>query len=290
MKVFHLLNPSRRNVRWVRSLTDARRLASPWAWVAREHVEHTETLVQWALNEGMERIVVWGGDGTLHRVVKALWSRGALGKLELALVPVGTCNDLARRLRLTADLHDQWDAPAPQGRLISLAPGILRWKDAAGTLTTDFFINNAGFGRPKDSFDRRDSPWRTLASFKPISTEARWADGSLTGLYYMALVCLGPYFSGGLHFEAGVSPEEGLLRAYFVPARSKARLAARLLAGRLGMPLADSKITKITAERLQVKTKSPVWPQVDGEAPPPAGTVDMEFSVLPERWRLWEAL
>jgi diacylglycerol kinase family enzyme len=289
VKVFHILNPSRRSVSWVRSLADARRFAHPWAWVAREHVEHTETLVHWALNEGMDRIVVWGGDGTLHRVVQALHARDAFDKVQVSLVPVGTCNDLARRLGLTVEMHPRWESPAPEGKLLSLAVGALTTKDAGGKTQTDLFMNNAGFGRPKDSFDRKDPPWRTLAAFRPIPTEARWTAGSVTGLYYMALVCLGPYFSGGLHFEAAPTPEDGLLRTYFVPARSKARLAARLIAGRLGLPLADSKITKITADSLRVLTKTPVWPQVDGEPPPENGAVDMEFKVLPRRWRLWGA-
>ena len=44
------------------------------------------------------RLVVAGGDGSLHLVVRRLHERGELSDVELALVPLGTGNDLARAL------------------------------------------------------------------------------------------------------------------------------------------------------------------------------------------------
>ncbi|TQK69298.1 MULTISPECIES: diacylglycerol kinase family protein [unclassified Nocardioides] len=49
---------------------------------------------------GDRRIVVAGGDGSIHAVVQALHSRGDLAGRELALVPLGTGNDFARTLGL----------------------------------------------------------------------------------------------------------------------------------------------------------------------------------------------
>lgn len=47
---------------------------------------------------GDRRIVVAGGDGSLHAVVAALHRRGALADHELAVLPLGTGNDFARTL------------------------------------------------------------------------------------------------------------------------------------------------------------------------------------------------
>lgn len=282
MKIFHLLNPSSRMRPAVDAVVEARHLSAPWARVAKEHPDHTETLVQWALDGGFERIVVWGGDGTLHRVVKALWERKALQKIELALVPAGTCNDLARRMRLRFEEWPSWQGEEPEGRRAEMSLGRVVTGDR-----TEVFINNAGFGRPKASFDRRDPPWRTILSFAPIPLSARWQAGELRGIYYMGLFCLAPYFSGGLHFEPEPSPERGDIRTYLVPARSKPRLAARLLMGRFGHPLADTKITAFSAESFTLRTDAPVWPQVDGEPPPAEGVTQMEVSVVPQKWTLW---
>jgi diacylglycerol kinase family enzyme len=283
MNILNILNPSRRNRARVRAILDARHLSSPWAWVAREHPDHTDTLVQWALNEGVRRLVVWGGDGTLHRVVESLWRREALDKVEVALVPAGTCNDLARRVGLRFAEWPSWQTDAPDGRKASMALGIL---ESNGRRTP--FVNNAGFGRPKASFDRKDPPWRVISSFSPIPVTARWADGELRGIYFMGLFCLGPYFSGGLHFEPEPSPERGDIRTFLLPARTKLRLASRLVAARvLRTPLSDTKVTAFSSTGLSLRSEVDVWPQADGEPPSDNPVREMTLSLEPSRWSLW---
>jgi len=117
--VFHLMNPSLRQTPWVSALTTFGRDLSQWALVTRQHPQHTETLLDWALKVNISRLVIWGGDGTLHRVVKGLWRRNALDKMELALVPAGTCNDLARFYGLSKECWGRWEAAgAATGRFI----------------------------------------------------------------------------------------------------------------------------------------------------------------------------
>lgn len=261
---------------------------NPMNWVSREHPEHTETLVDWALKEGVTRLVVWGGDGTFHRVVRAVAKRGALEKMELALVPVGTCNDLARRQNLSKYFYRRWEAPSPEGKLASLALCRMAWKSPApNSGDEDIFINNAGFGRSRRSFESKEGPFGVLKAFSPIRLSAEWPEGKLDGLYYMMLACSGPYFSGGLHFEKTISPEDAMLRFYFVPATSKVRLALRLLRGRLGFQLFDGKTTKVTAVRMAIRSGSFVWPQADGEPPPQDGVTEVAFEILPQRVRVW---
>ncbi|HRY28661.1 MAG TPA: diacylglycerol kinase family protein [Elusimicrobiota bacterium] len=279
--VFHILNPSAGQRGWVRAVTEGQTAMAPWAWVSREHPLHTETLVDWALREGTKRLVVWGGDGTFHRVVETLWRRRALEKVELALVPCGTCNDLARRLNLSKYYWRRWEASSPEGRPARLAVGRLAWENFSTV-----FVNNAGFGRSRESYEAKQGPWGVLKSFEPIGVAAEWDAGRLDGRYYMMLACNAPYFSGGLHFEKTVSPETGTLQVYFVPATSKARLAWRLLRGRLGQPMFDTKTTKISTRSLRLRTDRPVWPQADGE-PPPAAVSSLELGLLPEQIRLW---
>jgi diacylglycerol kinase family enzyme len=52
---------------------------------------------------GRRRLVVAGGDGSLHLVVQHLHRRGELDDADLALVPLGTGNDLARALGIPLD-------------------------------------------------------------------------------------------------------------------------------------------------------------------------------------------
>jgi diacylglycerol kinase family enzyme len=285
--VHHLLNPSGPYATWVKTLTEGTTRMAPWTWISREHPRHTETVLDWALKESVSRLVVWGGDGTFHRVVRGLRERGALDRMELALVPAGTCNDLARRLQLSKYFWRRWEAPSPQGRLAHLALGRLACTDEHGNVTEEIFVNNAGFGRPRTSFERKDSVWGVLKSFQPVPFLARWDGRESRGSCFMALACNAPYFSGGLHFEKDVSPEKGELNVYFVPVSSKAGLAARLVLGRLGRPLPFQAREKAQTSRITIETEVPVWPQADGEPPPDRGAKRVVFETLPERVRVW---
>ncbi|HOW27501.1 MAG TPA: diacylglycerol kinase family protein [Elusimicrobiota bacterium] len=298
MKIFHLLNPSARYEGWVRFLMDSARpsLATNsqensltptgssqvlWQWVSKTHPDHTETIVEWAVKEGNQRIVVWGGDGTFHRAAKKLLAMAAEDKVELALVPVGTCNDLARQIRLDRYFWRQWEHPTPPGTLTSYTV----WD-----MNGDIVVNNAGFGRSRSDFEKRSGPLGTLRGFRSTAAEITWPGGHLKGIYYMALACNAPYFSGGLHFDKTASPTDDLLDLYLVPATSKVRLGLRLLRGRIGLPLIDGKMTRLSVTGCTLKTDIPVWPQADGEPPPAEGVNEIVFSRLPKKIRLWAPL
>jgi diacylglycerol kinase (ATP) len=55
---------------------------------------------------GSRRIVVAGGDGSLHAVVAALYRRHDLGSAVVGLLPLGTGNDFARTLGIPLDLEE----------------------------------------------------------------------------------------------------------------------------------------------------------------------------------------
>lgn len=55
---------------------------------------------------GGRRVVVLGGDGSLHAVVAALHRRGELADAELGIIPLGTGNDFARGVGIPLDPAD----------------------------------------------------------------------------------------------------------------------------------------------------------------------------------------
>lgn len=285
--VSHLINPSSRLQAWSRAQISRIGRGVRWAWVDRQSLDGTERAVDDALARGVTRLVVWGGDGTLHRVVRRLFDKQALSTLEVILVPTGTCNDLARWVGARKEDWWRYESPVPPGKVFSMPLGWARWGHTrSGNVTEDLFLNNAGFGRPKSS-PRRETPWRVLREFRPLRTRVHWGEAALSGEYYMMLVSLGPYFSKGLHFEPGQTPEKTRLRAYLVPATSKTRLGLRLLTSRLtGRPLADEKITKLTGLNFAADVEEPLWPQLDGDPVSGDETHYLDCSLLNERWRL----
>ena len=72
------------------------------------------------LDAGVDRLLVWGGDGTVRRCIDTIVAENA--KIEVAILPAGTANLLARAVEVPADLEQgrrhrrQWGPPTNRRR------------------------------------------------------------------------------------------------------------------------------------------------------------------------------
>ena len=278
MKIFFLLNPSRVKNRWdYRDM--AARHAKRHGWtprfgeVDRTLPRSTERLLDQALEEDCSRVVVVGGDGSMHRAINALSQKKKLTSVELALVPAGTCNDFGRFIGLNRRRLDQAFRTACAGKAHPTDLGLMG---------SELFLNNAGFGRRPVSSKKRWKSVQALRSFRPNHMRAHWDKGSIEGVFFMALACNAPYFSGGLHFSKNVSLTNGLLDVYLMPAIPKWRLLPLLALGRLGRPTKFKRLISLRLPSVEIETESEVWPQADGE-PPTNASRRVAFTVSPEK-------
>ncbi len=257
----------------------AARHAKRYGWtprfgeVDRTLPRSTERLLEQALEEDCSRVVVVGGDGSLHRVINALAQKKKLKSVELAVVPTGTCNDFARFMGLRRRQLDRAFRLACVGKV---QPTDL------GLMGSELFVNNAGFGRRPSASRKRWKSIAALRAFRPTGVRARWDKGSIEGAFYMVLVCNAPYFSGGLHFSKNISTRDGLLDVYLMPAMPKWKLLPLLALGRLGRPTRFKRLVSLRVPRLEMETDSEVWPQADGE-PPTSASRHVTFTVSPEK-------
>ncbi|MHA2706956.1 lipid kinase YegS [Vibrio owensii] len=65
-----------------------------------------ERLVKEAVNEGIKRIVVAGGDGTVNEAVTALNQVNSNTRPELAIIPMGTANDFATATKIPTTIRE----------------------------------------------------------------------------------------------------------------------------------------------------------------------------------------
>lgn len=96
------------------------------------------------------RLVVAGGDGTLHRAVAALHRRGELSDAELGLIPLGTGNDFARSVEVPLDPEE-----AAQAILTGQAQPVDLVVDDAGEIA----VNNVHLGVGAEA-SRRGARWK----------------------------------------------------------------------------------------------------------------------------------
>lgn len=116
--------------------------------VQTHHALHASTLAKQALNNGAERIVIIGGDGTLNEVVNGYFDeRGNPHnpRASLAVVPSGTGSDFARTVGQKDDIAQAIDkALNGESHLIDL--GHVEARDTNGQKVSRHFINVSSLG------------------------------------------------------------------------------------------------------------------------------------------------
>ena len=275
---FHVLNPSALR----RAGVDALFLEKKWrcVWIDRtSHPTHIETVVDWALNEGVRDLAIWGGDGTYSRVVNRLAEQDALSRVRIALIPAGTCNDFARRL------------------------GLPPWSDLAGTDSEfvdsqvdlglieckshrRYFLNNAGFGRkPQAQGEKRPHPvadiFRLEAAPVAIESTAGEEPRHVEMRALLGIVFNAPYFGGGMHFSPDISPTDNRLDGYFVREQARWKVLWSFLRASGGRPFVNANVECVRGTVIRVRTPSWIYPQADGERAFSSGVQEMIFRVLP---------
>ncbi len=256
-------------------------------WVERtSHPAHLETVVQWAVNEGYSRIAVWGGDGTLSRAVNEIYRRSAFDKMIVALVPVGTCNDFAKRMEIPVWETCVAHALASKGREELIDVGLV--STSVGERT---FINNAGFGRTRDRFRARSNPVKDILAFSPKKIDVEWQSDAIkhseTRTALLGVVCNAPYFNGAMYFDKSISPTDGSLSGFFEMPQSTPALLWKLLRARMGRSLFDERTFRIDAQKILVSSDNDLFPQVDGEPAVDLPVRSISFSILDSKLRFF---
>ncbi|MFO7587034.1 MAG: diacylglycerol kinase family lipid kinase [Gemmatimonadota bacterium] len=231
-------------------------------------------LAREACREGVGRIVVAGGDGTVSDVASGLLEAGHAG--EVGILPIGTGNDLARSLGIP---------PGLRASLELLRHGRAAPVDAIGLDPTSgppapaFAWNAAvgGFcGRISDrmpvGLKRR---WKSLSYLRAAATELRClrphavtldVDGERLRLDILMLVVANGRFAGGrIPLAPGAVPDDGRIDVVAIRAIPMARLAALAPAVLAGRHLASRHVVQRKARRVGVEAGPGFWINVDGE-------------------------
>jgi diacylglycerol kinase (ATP) len=233
---------------------------------ARAHVEVTGSERElWRVLRSAEsrgqRVVLVGGDGTVHAAANAPLRRLP----ELALVPSGRANNIARALGI------------PTGRVAALevaAFAPVRPVDALRVATPDRFVYaveavSAGFqAEARASYDADNSAdlkqglralVRAVRRFRPYAARVEMAGARLVSddaaqLFLSNL----PYFGFGFEVDPGADPSDGRLEAILIEARGRGRLLRLLGAARRGRHISRRGVRRVPAERARIAEPLPL--------------------------------
>ena len=290
MKTCVIINPSAGSAPQMevleRALDGQRAIA---CWQTAESGDAREMAAQ-AVEDGFDRVVAAGGDGTINEVVNGIMARG--GGVVLGIVPLGTGNDLARTLALPPDPRDAL-AFVLADRHVAL--------DLIKVFTggrTVYGINAAagGFtGQVNETMtSEMKATWGPLAYlFGALSTLPDLRDYrtrlSLDGEpahevdALNIIVANGRSIGGGKRVAPLADPTDGLLDVVVVkeaPPLALAGLAARFVAGEhLGSP----HVIYRRVRRAHVVSEPGMWFNVDGDL---LAKEPLTFEVVPAALRV----
>ena len=174
-----------------------------------------DDLIRAALDDGIERIVAGGGDGTLNLVLNALMHLPAEERPEMAIFPVGTANDFARSAGISPDLVEA---------LILAIDGRASPVDI-GRVNDRFFLNVAtgGFGAQVTTETPPElknllggaayalTGFLKLFDFIPMRGTMNIGELSFEGSTFATAVCNGRQAGGGMLLAPDALIDDALL-------------------------------------------------------------------------------
>lgn len=230
------------------------------------------------------RIVLVGGDGTLHAAANAPLSQLP----ELALVPAGRANNIARALGI----------PTGKSGALRVAAGPTALPlDALRVATPDRFIYalegvSAGFQAEARADYQADNSAdlkqgikalvRAIRRYRPYSASLRVGgrklrSSSAAQLFFSNLA----FFGFGFEVAPGADPTDGRFDAIMLEARGRTRLLRLLAAARKGRHIGRHGVTREPTTRVELTKPLPVVADAV-----PLGTTTATVTIEPARLRV----
>ena len=290
MRVFVVFNPRAGSARTADALRDRLAARADVTVVAPESPDDTRRQAALARDKGYDWIVAAAGDGTIHAVVNGL--APDFGRARLAVLPLGTGNDLRRTLAIPDD---------PLRALDLLDGGEVRPIDVFRVETprrTFYGVNTAsgGFGGQLQEALTHEikAAWGPLAYLRgavavlpdltDFRTTLRLDDGPAEQVEAVnVLVANGRFAAHGWKVASWADPEDGLLDVIVVrygPLFDLTAVAAQLLAGDY---LENGHVTHRRARRVQIESRPGMWFSIDGEL---TGEEPITFTAVPRALRV----
>lgn len=225
----------------------------------------------------VDRIVIGGGDGTISAALPELL---ALGK-PVAVIPLGTANDLARTLGLPEDPIAAAEI-ALAGREHRIDVGSINGRPfvnvaSVGVAATTIKAQSKALKRRWRVLSYPITLWSAVRDARPfyLSVELDGAP-AWSGAVYQASVGNGRFHGGGLAVGEDAAIDDGKFDLYLVAPGDLWQLFACLTHLKFGLAKPDL-LKQARAKRVTLRTAKPKAINVDGEL---SATTPAEFELL----------
>lgn len=245
-----------------------------------------------AADEGVERLLVAGGDGTVHWAVQGL----AESATALAVIPLGSGNDFASSLGAPSGIDEAMamalDARPREIDLIHVTAGdIGRWVAGVAYVGIDSEVNRAANGMRSPAFG-----WivrgpllymlallEVLPGFRPVRArvEVESAAAAYEGRVMFVAAANAPRYGGGMRIAPAARLDDGLLEIVVVTEISKLALLRVFPSVFSGAHVRHPAVRTLRSRWARVELERPLEAHGDGEAIAPPGPAGFRFEARP---------
>ncbi len=281
-----------------KAVDELKRLFPDIAFLESNAPGHAIALAQSAADA--ELIVAVGGDGTVREVVSGLMSitgpldHSTTGSLPLlAVIPVGSCNDLPRNVGIPADVVEACRV-AKDGKTRTIDVIRVEMSDNGNTQQT-YFANAAGFGfdamvttEAQKSKHLRGmllylvAIIRTLRHLECPLVRIRAGEFEAEQRVLMVAAANGQYYGGGLKVAPEARPDDGLIEiciGWEMGWWSTLKKLPRFVAG---THVTLKEVRMLRAPELNLEFLEPVQVELDGDVLSPQPFRRFRLTALPK--------
>lgn len=250
------------------ALADADFADPPWREVPKSK-KAPSAVLDLVENEGVDRLLVWGGDGTVRRCISTLLRNG-YDDVAVGVLPAGTGNLLAQNLGIPMDLRGAVDTALhgdPRPIDVGVVNGDQHFAVMAGTGFDALLIEEADDSGLKDRLGKLGYVWAGFRHRHVSPAQARvTVDGDLwyTGAATTVVVGNVGRLIGGLPVFPNAEADDGRLDVGVAEVRSASEWV-RLLGAAMTHRVEASPLARVTtASEITIELDRTLPWQVDG--------------------------
>lgn len=250
--------------------------------------EDIRAIAREAVKEGFDRIIVAGGDGTVGQAINGI--APDFDAVQLAVLPFGTGNDLARSLGLAPD---KWSIACAEAFSRDVTKIDLIKITSVGSQDVSWCVNvaNGGFGGEVamniQSVDKKKwgpfAYWMTaimhLAEMRPYHVQMEVDGKSFEHQALGVAIANGRFVGGGFPIAPEAWLNDGFLDITMIPELPAMELLSLGMSFTLSRNLTDTPVETYRARRVHLNAEPEMPISVDGE---PVRRFDATFEVVPE--------
>ncbi|HBQ21520.1 MAG: hypothetical protein A2Z91_02095 [Deltaproteobacteria bacterium GWA2_38_16] len=271
----------------------------PFKEIWTQRAGETKDITQHALKEGIERILVVGGDGSLAEAVNGFFEheKPIQPKAILGTLPLGSGSDFLKTLGVFSP--EAAIDSLRKNRTLSCDVGEVEYRDKKGKIQKQLFLNIASFGCAGEICNKVNQSQKsfgatltylsaTLTTFlsyqNPTVTLEMNGKEKKKIVINNVFICNGKYSGSGMMWGPKAVLTDGLFDLTLIGDLPKLQGIFNMQKIYQGKVLEMAEVERLQCRTLTATSSDTVALEVDGDT---VGTLPATFSIFPHKLELW---